>query len=146
MDERDFIPRLKSKDKDELLDIPTLLINESRINFNELIAIAAKEKLLSELLALIYIANLLERKSEFEAVLAAHRDEHFEERTLEDAILPYEEFRNAIKRSFLEDIEKRWNIKIGFTYGDFYKVYRDYHLLPYHGEQLKVYFGDIIEI
>ncbi|NQE45741.1 hypothetical protein C5S31_06955 [ANME-1 cluster archaeon GoMg2] len=111
-----------------------------------LIAIAAKEKLLSEILALIDIANLLERKSEFEAVLAAHRDEHFEERTLEDAILPYAEFRNAIKRSFLEEIEKRWNIKIGFTYGDFYKGYRDYHLLPYHGEQLKVYFGDIIEI
>jgi hypothetical protein len=66
MDERDFIPRLKSKDKDELLDIPTLLINESRINFNELIAIAAKEKLLSELLALIDIANLLERTKNLE--------------------------------------------------------------------------------
>ncbi|MEA2032983.1 MAG: hypothetical protein U9N41_05305 [Euryarchaeota archaeon] len=69
MNEKQIIQKLQSKDKDEILDIPVLLINE-----------------------------------------------------------------------------KRWNIKIGFTYDDFYKVYRDYHLLPYHSEQLKKYFGDIIEI
>ena len=28
----------------------------------------------------------------------------------------------------------------------FYKIYRDYHLLPYHGAELKRYFGDEIEI
>ena len=146
MNEKQIIQKLESKDKDEILDIPTLLINEKSINLNALIAVAVEEKVLSKILALIDIANLLERKNEFEVVLAAHYDENFEERTIEDAIFPYKEFRKAIKRSFLEQIEKRWNIKIGFTYDDFYKVYRDYHLLPYHGEQLKIYFGDIIEI
>lgn len=105
---------------------------------------------MSKILALIDIANLVERKGEFERVLVTHYDENFEDeepsRTIEDYIFPYKEFRKAIKRSFLEQIEKRWNIKIGFTYDDFYKVYRDYHLLHYHGEQLKRYFGDIIEI
>ncbi|MGB2842257.1 MAG: hypothetical protein WBC40_07265 [Halobacteriota archaeon] len=78
--------------------------------------------------------------------MAAHYDENFEKRRIEDSIFPYKEFREAIKRSFLEEIEKRWNIEIGFTYDDFYKVYRDYHLLPYHGDRLKIYFGDVIEI
>lgn len=146
MNEKQIIQKLQSKDKDEILDIPMLLINEKSINLNALIAVAVEEKVLSKILALIDIANLLERKGEFAVVLAAHYDENFEERTIEDAIFPYKEFRKAIKRSFLEQIEKRWNIKIGFTYDDFYKVYRDYHLLPYHGEQLKIYFGDIIEI
>jgi len=146
MNEKQIIQKLESKDKDEIRDIPMLRINEKSINLNALIAVAVEEKVLSKILALIDIANLLERKGKFEAVLAAHYDENFEERTIEDAIFPYKEFRKAIKRSFLEQIEKRWNIKIGFTYDDFYKVYRDYHLLPYHGEQLKIYFGDIIEI
>jgi hypothetical protein len=146
MNEKQIIQKLQSKDKDEILDIPTLLINEKSINLNALIAVATEEKLLSEILSLIDIANLLECKDEYEEVLAAHCDENFEERTIEDAIFPYKEFRKTIKRSFLEQIEKRWNIKIGFTYDDFYKVYRDYHLLPYHGERLKIYFGDVIEI
>ena len=146
MNEEEIIQKLQSKDKDELLDIPTLLINEKSINLDALIAMAAQEKVLSIILALIDIANSLERRSEFDTVLAAHYGEKFKARTIEDAIFLYGEFRKAIKRSFLEEIEKRWNIEIGFTYNDFYKVYRDYHLLPYHGERLKIYFGDIIEI
>ena len=100
----------------------------------------------SEIIALIDIANFMERRTDFETVLAAHYDDKFDERAIEDAIFRYDEFRRVIKRSFLEPIEQRWNIKISFTYDDFYKVYRDYHLLPYHGERLKIYFGDIIEI
>lgn len=126
MNEKQIIQKLQSKDKDEILDIPTLLINEKSINLNALIAIAAEENVQSEILALFDIANLLERRNEFEAVLAAHYDENFEKRRIEDSIFPYKEFREAIKRSFLEEIEKRWNIEIGFTYDDFYKVYRDY--------------------
>ncbi len=80
MDEEQIIQKLQSRDKDEILDIPTLLINERNIDLNALIAIAAKAKVQSEILALID------------------------------------------------------------------KVYRDYHLLPYHGERLKIYFGNIIEI
>ncbi|RCV64336.1 hypothetical protein C5S53_09210 [Methanophagales archaeon] len=100
----------------------------------------------SEIIALIDIANFMERRTDFETVLAAHYDDKIDERAIEDAIFRYDEFRSVIKRSFLEQIEQRWNIKISFTYDDFYKVYRDYHLLPYHGERLKIYFGDIIEI
>jgi hypothetical protein len=80
MGEEQIIQKLQSRDKDEILDIPTLLLNERNIDLNALIAKAAKAKVESEILALIE------------------------------------------------------------------KVYRDYHLLPYHGERLKIYFGDIIEI
>ncbi len=146
MDEEQIIQKLQSRDKDEILDIPTLLLNERNINLNALIAIAAKAKVESEILALIDIANFMERRTDFEMVLAAHYDDKFDERAIEDAIFRYDEFRRVIKRSFLEPIEQRWNIKISFTYDDFYKVYRDYHLLPYHGDSLKIYFGDIIEI
>ena len=146
MDEEQIIQKLQSRDKDEILDIPTLLLNERDIDLNALIAIAAKAEVESEILALIDIANFMERRTDFETVLAAHYDDKFDERAIEDAIFRYDEFRRVIKRSFLEPIEQRWNIKISFTYDDFYKVYRDYHLLPYHGDRLKIYFGDIIEI
>jgi hypothetical protein len=146
MDEEQIIQKLQSRDKDEILDIPTLLLNEKNIDLNALIAIATKAKVESEILALIDIANFMERRTDFETVLGAHYDDKFDERAIEDAIFRYDEFRRVIKRSFLEPIEQRWNIKISFTYDDFYKVYRDYHLLPYHGERLKIYFGDIIEI
>ncbi|MGB2842258.1 MAG: hypothetical protein WBC40_07270 [Halobacteriota archaeon] len=65
MNEKQIIQKLQSKDKDEILDIPTLLINEKSINLNALIAIAAEENVQSEILALFDIANLLERRNEF---------------------------------------------------------------------------------
>lgn len=75
MNEKQIIQKLQSKDKNEILDLPMMLINEKSINLNALIAIAAKEKVLSKILAMIDIANLLERKNEFETVLAAHYNE-----------------------------------------------------------------------
>ncbi len=143
--ERGVIERLQSRDKDEIMDIPTLLMNE-RVDFERLVEMAIGDGVLSEILALIEIANCMERKDEFEVVLAGHSSVNTAEAVLEDPIFPYSEFRRHIKRSFLEDIEKRWNVRIAFTFDDFYKIYRDYHLLPAHGTELKRYFGDEIEI
>lgn len=143
--EGEVIERLQSRDKDEIMDIPTLLMNE-RVDFERLVEMAIGDGVLSEILALIEIANHMERKDEFEAVLAGHSSANTAEAVLEDSIFPYSEFRRHIKRSFLEDIEKRWNVRIAFTFDDFYKIYRDYHLLPSHGAELKRYFGDKIEI
>ncbi|MHC1599823.1 MAG: hypothetical protein ACXQS5_03260 [Candidatus Methanospirareceae archaeon] len=143
--EGEIIERLQSRDKDEIMDIPTLLMNE-RVDFERLVEIATGDGVLYEVLALIEIANCMERKDEFEAVLTEHSSANTATAALEDAIFPYSEFRRHIKRSFLEDIEERWNVRIAFTFDDFYKIYRDYHLLPYHGAELKRYFGDEIEI
>ncbi len=143
--EGQVIERLRSRDKDEILDIPTLLMNE-RVDFERLVGMAIGDGVLSEILALIEIANYMERKDEFEVVLTEHSSANTATAVLEDAIFPYSEFRRHIKRSFLEDIEKRWNVRIAFTFDDFYKIYRDYHLLPFHGAELKRYFGDEIEI
>ncbi len=143
--EGQVIERLQSRDKDEILDIPTLLMNE-RVDFERLVGMAISDGVLSEILALIEIANCMERNDEFEVVLTEHSSANTAEAVLEDAIFPYSEFRMHIKRSFLEDIEKRWNVRIAFTFDDFYKIYRDYHLLPFHGAELKRYFGDEIEI
>ena len=52
MNEEQIIQKLQSRDKDEILDIPTLLLNERNIDLNTLIAIAAKAKVQSEILAL----------------------------------------------------------------------------------------------
>ena len=102
MNEKQIIQKLQSKDKGVIPDIPTLRINEKSINFNALIAVATKGKVQSKILALIDIANLLERKTEFEVVLAAHYDENFEERTIEDAIFPYKEFRKIYFGDIIE--------------------------------------------
>ena len=143
--EGEIIERLLSRDKDEILDIPTLLMNE-HVDFERLIGMAIGDGVLSEILALIEIANCMERNDEFEVVLTEHSSVNTATAVLEDAIFPYNEFRRHIKRSFLEDIEKRWNVRIAFTFDDFYKIYRDCHLLPFHGAELKRYFGDQIEI
>ena len=143
--EGEIIERLLSRDKDEILDIPTLLMNE-HVDFERLIGMAIGDGVLSEILALIEIANCMERNDEFEVVLTEHSSANTATAVLEDAIFPYNEFRRHIKRSFLEDIEKRWNVRIAFTFDDFYKIYRDCHLLPFHGAELKRYFGDQIEI
>jgi len=143
--EGQVIERLQSRDKDEILDIPTLLMNE-RVDFERLVGMAIGDGVLSEILALIDIANCMERKDEFEVVLTEHSSANTATAVLEDAIFPYSEFRMHIKRSFLEDIEKRWNVRIAFTFDDFYKIYRDCHLLPFHSAELKRYFGDEIEI
>ncbi|MEA1905423.1 MAG: hypothetical protein U9N12_00525 [Euryarchaeota archaeon] len=143
--EGQVIEMLQSRDKDEILDIPTLLMNE-RVDFERLVGMAIGDGVLSKILALIDIANCMERKDEFEVMLTEHSSANTAEAVLEDAIFPYSEFRTHIKRSFLEDIEKRWNVRIAFTFDDFYKIYRDYHLLPVHGAELKRYFGDQIEI
>ena len=143
--EGQVIKRLQSRDKDEILDIPTLLMNE-RVDFERLVEMAIGNGVSSEILALIDIANCMERKDEFEVVLTEHGSANTATAVLEDAIFPYSEFRTHIKRSFLEDIEKRWNVRIAFTFDDFYKIYRDYHLLPVHGAELKRYFGDELEI
>ena len=143
--EGQVIERLQSRDKDEILDIPTILMNE-RVDFERLVGMAIDDGVLSKILALIDIANCMERKDEFEVVLTEHISANTAEAVLEDTIFPYSEFRMHIKRSFLEDIEKRWNVRIAFTFDDFYKIYRDYHLLPVHGAELKIYFGDEIEI
>ena len=143
--EGQVIERLQSRDKDEILDIPTLLMNE-HVDFERLVGIAVGAGVSSEILALIDIANCMERNDEFEVVLTEHSSANTATAVLEDAIFPYSEFRIHIKRSFLEDIEKRWNVRIAFTFDDFYKIYRDYHLLPFHGAELKRYFGDQIEI
>lgn len=92
------------------------------------------------------MANYMEHKDEFEVVLTEHSSANAATAVLEDEIFPYSEFRKHIKRSFLEDIEKRWNVRIAFTFDDFYKIYRDCHLLPFHGAELQRYFGDQIEI
>ncbi|MFQ6073288.1 MAG: hypothetical protein ACE5KT_11420 [Methanosarcinales archaeon] len=143
--ETQIIQKLKSKDKDEILDIPTIMLNEC-IDFEVLMANAIKEKVLQEVLAMIEIANILEKKDRFKKVLCAHHDKTFSKKNIEDSIFPYSEFRKVIKRSFLEDIENKWNVNIAFTLNDFYKIYRDYHLIPYHNEQFKRYFGDALEI
>ncbi|KAF5409943.1 MAG: hypothetical protein U9N46_13540 [Euryarchaeota archaeon] len=143
--EGEIIERLQLRDKDEIMDIPTLLMNE-RVDFERLVEMATGDGVLYEVLALIEIADCMEHKDEFEVVLTEHSSTNTTEAVLEDAIFPYSEFRRHIKRSFLEDIEERWNVRIAFTFDDFYKIYRDYHLLPYHGAELKRYFGDEIEI
>ncbi|MHC1623970.1 MAG: hypothetical protein ACXQTR_05220 [Candidatus Methanospirareceae archaeon] len=143
--EGEIIERLQSRDKDEIIDIPTLLMNE-RVDFERLVEMATGGGVLYEVLALIEIADYMEHKDEFEVVLTEHSSANTATAVLEDAIFPYGEFRRHIKRSFLEDIEKRWNVRIAFTFDDFYKIYRDYHLLPYHGAELQRYFGDEIEI
>jgi len=147
--EEEIIRKLQSKDKDDILDIPTLLMDE-RVDLNRLVETAIGCGALSGILALIEIADCMERKPEFEAMMAEHEGVNGGADgagvVIEEAIFPYSEFRRHIKRSFLEDIEKRWNVRIAFTLDDFYKIYRDYHLLPYHGDELKRYFGDQIEV
>ncbi|MBC2699625.1 MAG: hypothetical protein HF976_08905 [ANME-2 cluster archaeon] len=138
---------LSSCDKDFIIDIPTILINNAdRIDFNELINIAFEAGSGYSLLALIDVANKLEHNDAFFKVLSRQYPSNIEGNVIEDNIFPVHKFRQLIKRSFLERIEERWNVRIAFTFDDFYKIYRDYHLLPVHGEGLRKYFGDIIEI
>ena len=68
---RQIIERLRSRDKDEILDIPTLLMNE-HVDFERLVEVAVGDGVLSEILALIEIANYMEHNDEFEVVLAGH--------------------------------------------------------------------------
>lgn len=142
-----IIRMLSSCDKDYIIDIPTILINNAdRIDFNELVNTAFEAGLGYSLLALIDVANKLEHSDAFFKVLSQQYPSNIEGNVIEDNIFPVHKFRQLIKRSFLERIEERWNVRIAFTFDDFYKVYRDYHLLPVHGEGLRKYFGDIIEI
>lgn len=144
---RQIILMLSSCDKDYIIDIPTILINNAdRIDFNELVNTAFEAGLGYSLLALIDVANKLEHSDAFFKVLSQQYPSNIEGNVIEDNIFPVHKFRQLIKRSFLERIEERWNVRIAFTFDDFYKVYRDYHLLPVHGEGLRKYFGDIIEI
>ncbi|MCD4766043.1 MAG: hypothetical protein K8R34_05990 [Methanosarcinales archaeon] len=144
---RQIIRMLSSCDKDYIIDIPTILINNAdRIDFNELVNTAFEAGLGYSLLALIDVANKLEHSDAFFKVLSQQYPSNIEGNVIEDNIFPVHKFRQLIKRSFLERIEERWNVRIAFTFDDFYKVYRDYHLLPVHGEGLRKYFGDIIEI
>ena len=142
-----IIRMLSSCDKDYIIDIPTILINNAdRINFDELINTAFEAGLGYSLLALIDVANKLEHNDAFFKVLSRQYLPNIEGNVIQDDIYPVHKFRQLIKRSFLERIEERWNVRIAFTFNDFYKIYRDYHLLPVHGEGLRKYFGDIIEI
>jgi hypothetical protein len=129
-----IIKMLSSCDKDYIID------------FNELINTAFEAGLGYSLLALIDVANKLEHNDAFYKVLSRQYPPNIEGDVIEDNIFPVHKFRKLIKRSFLERIEERWNVRIAFTFDDFYKMYRDYHLLPVHGEGLRKYFGDIIEI
>jgi hypothetical protein len=142
-----IIKMLSSCDKDYIIDIPTILINNAdQIDFNELINTAFEAGSGYSLLALIDVANKLEHNDAFYKVLSRQYPPNIEGDVIEDNIFPVHKFRKLIKRSFLERIEERWNVRIAFTFDDFYKMYRDYHLLPVHGEGLRKYFGDIIEI
>ncbi|MFV9629914.1 MAG: hypothetical protein ACNYWM_02380 [Methanosarcinales archaeon] len=142
-----IIKMLSSCDKDYIIDIPTILINNAdQIDFNELINTAFEAGLGYSLLALIDVANKLEHNDAFYKVLSRQYPPNTKGDVIEDNIFPVHKFRKLIKRSFLERIEERWNVRIAFTFDDFYKMYRDYHLLPVHGEGLRKYFGDIIEI
>ena len=142
-----IIQMLSSCDKDYIIDIPTIFINNAdRIDFDELINNAFEAGLGYSLLALIDVANKLEHDDAFYKVLSRQYPPNIEGNVIQDDIFPVHKFRHLIKRSFLEKIEKRWNVRIAFTFDDFYKIYRDYHLLPVHGEGLRKYFGDIIEI
>jgi len=85
---RQIIERLRSRDKDEILDIPTLLMNE-HVDFERLVEVAVGDGVLSEILALIEIANYMEHNDEFEVVLAGHSSANTAEAVLEDAIFPY---------------------------------------------------------
>jgi len=120
--EGEIIERLQSRDKDEIMNVPTLLMNE-RVDFERLVEMVTGDGVLSEILALIEIANCMERKDEFEVVLTEHSSANTATAILEDAIFPYNEFRRHIQRSFLEDIEKRWNVRIAFTFDDFYMTF-----------------------
>ena len=86
--EGEIIERLLSRDKDEILDIPTLLMNE-HVDFERLVGMAIGDGALSEILALIEIANYMEHNDEFEVVLAGHSSANTAEAVLEDAIFPY---------------------------------------------------------
>ena len=144
---KQIIPMLSSCDKDYIIDIPTIFINNAdQIDFDELINTAFKAGLGYSLLALIDVANKLEHNDAFFKVLSRQYPPNIKGNVIENNIFPVHKFRQLIKRSFLERIEERWNVGIAFTFDDFYKIYRDYHLLPVHGEGLKKYFGDIIEI
>jgi len=142
-----IIQMLESHDKDYLIDIPTILINNAgSINFAQLLDTAFNAGVGYNLLALIDVANILEHNDAFRKVLSEEYPANIDSNVIEDEIFPYHEFRQSIRRNFLERVEKRWNVRIAFTLDDFYKVYRDYHLLPVHGEGLREYFGDALEI
>lgn len=144
---KQIIRMLSSCNKDYIIDIPTILINNAdKIDFDELVNTGFKAGLGYSLVALIDVANKLEHNDAFYKVLSRQYPPNIKGNIIEDNIFPVHKFRQLIKRSFLERIEERWNVRIAFTFDDFYKVYRDYHLLPVHGKGLKKYFGDIIEI
>ena len=142
-----IIRMLSSCDKDYIIDIPTILINNADgIDFNELVNTAFEAGSGYSLLALIDVAYKLEHNDAFQKVLSRQYPPNIEGNVIQDDIYPVHKFRHFIKRSFLERIEERWNVRIAFTFNDFYKIYSDYHLLPVHGEGLRKYFGDIIKI
>jgi hypothetical protein len=142
-----IVQMLESHDKDYLIDIPTILINNAgSINFAQLLDAAFNAGVGYNLLALIDVANILEHNDAFRKVLSEKYPPNIGSNVIEDEIFPYHEFRQSIKRNFLEKVEQRWNVRIAFTLDDFYKVYRDYHLLPVHGKGLREYFGDALEI
>jgi len=142
-----IIQMLGSHDKDYLIDIPTILINNAgSINFVQLLDTAFNAGVGYNLLALIDVANILEHNDAFRKALSEEYPANIDSNVIEDDIFPYHKFRQSIRRNFLERVEKRWNVRIAFTLDDFYKVYRDYHLLPVHGKELREYFGDALEI